>query len=91
MTFLQCYYDWMEAGRLPEGGLCSSTPGKLRGTLKLFEPTGDDFRRIHLELLSSIYWGSGLSVIDDSEKRMWSFTHLRQTIILFCAAINGEL
>lgn len=73
-------------------GLCECVSyGFLDGDLlDLFIPTVEDFSNLKLENLSIIYWGTGI----ESESHFHlsdTLTPLRQTIVLFMAAINNEL
>lgn len=93
--YLPLYYECMETGRLPlrddlydPNGLCCVGSVNQK-SLKLFTPTSQDEKQLSLEGLCSSWWASGLSV--DSSELGWSFTPLRQTIVLFLAAMNDEL
>lgn len=85
--YLPLYEKWMETGKIEGyGGLCHAFPGSEIG---LFEAIG--------------YWGywadKGDTVIltqnvNDLEKKnalLYEFTPLRQTVVLFLAAMNDEL
>lgn len=85
--YLKFYYKAIKSGRMPTDGLCRAfdlTPEGCYFTLPrhlgLFEPT----------MPGATYWGSG----DETEgtyEQYFTFTPLRQTIVLFCAAMNNEL
>lgn len=82
MKYLPLYYEWMKSGFTSDEGLCNSLPDDKYTSqlLSLFRPYG----------ISYIYWGYGeenANTYDVINK----FTPLRQTIILFMAAINNEL
>lgn len=86
---LEFYLQHINSGKLPSDGLCSSIQSDL---LKLFEPTIDEENDLLAEGTSALYWGFGLPLLGTSTiEKLYSFTPLRQTIILFCAAINNEL
>lgn len=55
-------------------------------TFRLFLPTEQDSEELKKELKETSYFGS-----ESKEERRGEYTPLRQTIILFCAALNGEL
>lgn len=84
----------MKTGKLLDehpNGLCYE-PGFRSGAMELFEPTDEDSYKYG----TNAYWASGYDYIewDDPELRkdaIGGFTPLRQTIVLFLAAMNGEL
>jgi hypothetical protein len=81
---------------LPDNGLCfSKWHMRLHSEqLQLFDlmiPSGGDSDDLDKEGLDSAYWGSGLPVTYRKWERMYSFTPLRQTIVLLLAAMNDEL
>jgi hypothetical protein len=84
--YLPLYKEWMEKGSIPGIGLCGSLDKEGRELLKNFVPT--DLMEADY---SSWYWGSGLKYSDDVIEQMYSFTPLRQTIVLLMAAMNDEL
>lgn len=69
-------------------GLCmAATNGAIdRALLEMFTPSRRESWTLETEGTDSIYWGSGK---DDPE--YGKFTPLRQTIVLFMAAWEGEL
>lgn len=88
MKYLPLYYKWIKKG-LPEDGLCNSLP-ENDALFQLMTPL-DEYKYL-------AYWGFngemryrrsyGLAINEE----IWnSFTPLRQNIILFMAALNGEL
>jgi hypothetical protein len=46
---------------------------------------------MELQGLSTGFWGSGELVIQDFQIKAYRYIPLRQTIVLFLAAMNGEL
>ena len=90
---IKFYKQCMETGILPEDqwGLCNCAYEDLINPdlLDNLSPTIEDCQQLINENLSTTYWGSGLSVGDN--KRYSRFTPLRQTIVLFMAALNKEL
>jgi hypothetical protein len=92
-TFLELHNECTTNRKLPKilgrrsFGLCESvlsiSDNSLRDTLKLFEPTEENMTEYGVE---PVYWASG-----DQYQRYHKYTDLRETIILFCAAINEEL
>ena len=90
MKLKQEYENWMETGELPENGLCSCLlRTKYKSTLELFEPLLEESMELSKEGISQCYWASGLSYTDNG--RFYSFTPLRQTIVLLILAIHDEL
>lgn len=84
--YLDFYFRHMKNGVLPSNGLCTCfTHHKL---FKLIDPDMG-------QCLS--YWGfdddpSAMSVFDGGEVTRWySFTQLRQNVVLLMAAMNNEL
>lgn len=91
---LDFYKKCMETGRVETDfstGLCGAASGKQIDSdlLNLFEPTREERNELADEGISSGWWASGLP--SESGKKYSSFTPLRQTIVLFMAAINNEL
>jgi len=86
--YLKYYREWMKAGRLPKKGLCNSTKYRDRVLLNLFAPYDNKWRNL-------FYWGfNGNLKIDhghDTQERRYSFSPIRQTIVLLMAAMNNEL
>lgn len=91
MKYLPLYYKWLEKGEIPYrenektcGGLCSIFGGK-----RLF-----DMMSLNDPFDKGWYWGY------TGDRTCWdpylgcketAFTPLRQTIVLFMAAMNNEL
>lgn len=88
--YLPLYYEWMKTGRIDNsndegilGGLCgSSVRGEL---LALFEPVAGD-----ITAYDGRWWGYEFEHCEPEIFRR-GFTPLRQTIVLFLAAMAGEL
>lgn len=78
----------MKTGKLlGDDGLCHEGLPYL----EQFSPTNKEKRELGQEGLSRSYWGSGLSDMEDLNILREAFTPLRQTIVLFMAAMNSEL
>lgn len=88
---LDFYFKCMESGELPYAGLCYCAARRLisKKLLDIIEPSFEDDFNLRNEGLSFGYWSSGL-LLNDSNK-FFQFTPLRQTIVLFMAAMNNEL
>lgn len=84
--YLKFYEECMENGKIPESGLCKCLDG-----VDLFRPYGSEITELFTTENSFPYWGSGLPWFADSSSLWYGFTPLRQNIVLFLAAINGEL
>lgn len=87
--YLSLYYEWTAKGEIPyveakrtEGGLCSIFPGN-----KKFNKLQPD------EYDNCGYWGYGKIITRSTSDYdiARKFTPLRQNIVLFMAAMNGEL
>ena len=95
---LDFYNECMKTGELPEKGLCGCALEGLisNDLLNLFKPTTEEEIKLHEENTSYIFWGYGLFYTDEDDCQQYynvrySFTPLRQTIVLFMAAMNNEL
>lgn len=97
---LRFYINCMETGEIPGHGLCGCDEVGLfnEGLLSLFIPNQSDIITLHNEkyivnLDVDSFWGAGTDIDDNfnAHNRAYSFTPLRQTIVLFMAAINNEL
>jgi len=55
----------------------------------LMKPTKSDYRQLRKEDSCTTYWASGGNYQVGYHE--YTYTPLRQNIILFCAAMNGEL
>jgi hypothetical protein len=92
---LAYYEKCMESGTLQsfQGGIPNGLCNDYfidQEILRLFLPTLQDYEKLEEQGLCGEYWASGLPV--DTDLTIHSaFTPLRQTIVLFMAAINGEL
>jgi len=86
--FIDLYYDWMDDELLPKEGLCASMPARLEKIFFDFKPSSEEKIQLIKEGFCNVLWASGLP---EGHKDEWySFTPLRQTIILLCACINNE-
>lgn len=77
---LRFYMDYMKKSEMPRAGLCACSWNDYisEDLLMLFKPTDAGMFS---------YWASEKKGCDECYK----FTKLRQTIILFIAALNNEL
>jgi hypothetical protein len=98
--FLNFYKRCMETGVLPANGLCGCADDERfdRWIFSLIQPTDEDFVGLLKSGMIAVegggYWGSGLSLRNSnytSNQRVRGFTPLRQTLVLFMAALNNEL
>jgi hypothetical protein len=91
MKAITLYKRWMKTGIMPEDGLCSCLNEyyELEKHLKLFFPTQDELDKMLKEEKSRYFWASDLHAA--APERKHTFTELRQTILLFIAAMNNEL
>jgi len=85
--YLDFYYKCMKTGRLPNDGLCNYF-GFFIGDNMTF-----DLMRPHVSELENTgemgYWG--MDGFKEEERNGYDFTPLRQNVVLFMAAMNGEL
>ncbi len=81
--YLPLYYEWMENFYLPRPGLCKSVGEEVTN---LFGPSGEYIN-------DKWFWGFNGDEWEDETamQRCYLFTTLRQTIVLFLAAMNDEL
>lgn len=85
LDFYKKYY-----GRnLPYAGLCSCFENDL--AIEVFEPTDDDDQELIRDGYSTTWWGAGIKTEDrDYYEVRYGFTELRQTIVLFMAAMKED-
>jgi hypothetical protein len=97
-TYLELYEEFDNQGFVTsENGICEHC--ETDPNFDCFRLTDPDFRRLHETGFSTTWWGSDISIRDavaypniyfsDVLGRDWSDT--RKNIILFLAAMNGEL
>lgn len=101
MKYLELFTDITHMGELPSHGLCciSIPGGGLLTSDRIFDrfkPTYDDIQLLISKGMETGYWASESKYKErwtakHRHKTMYKFTGLRQTILLFCAAINKEL
>jgi len=86
--YLPLYYKWMETGEIEQNGLCASLD--FDTIEEVFDPEGK----------LGGYWGyDGRAIYGIEHNKYYlsyreltrEFTSLRQTIVLFLAAMNDEL
>jgi hypothetical protein len=94
--FLELHAKIVANGRtlFQNNGLCSEYLNDdhldWNETFKLFIPTEEDLDSLRQQGLSVAYWAS--EVVDYRDNaRYEAYNSLRETIILFCAVINGEI
>jgi hypothetical protein len=98
---LEFYKQCMQTGYMPNEwhgfgtGLCGAADHQQidKDILNLFSPTKEDMYRLWDHGLSTGWWGYEGDAWDYASwpERSFGFTTLRQTIVLFMAAINDEL
>lgn len=87
---MKLHKRWLEDGIMDDYGLCfifeyGSELYEYNEYFELFEPTGRDLIELSREGLDSTYWASGCS--EWSSARKFTYSPLRQTIMLFIAAM----
>lgn len=88
---LAFYEKCMINGTMPHDGLCKNLDYEF---LQLFNPTSSEREILFLENTSRIYWGYGVpydAQTYNEDELCYGFTTLRQTLVLFMAAMNNEL
>lgn len=85
--YLNFYKERIKTGRI-EDGLCNYFVNSEE--LDLMYPTDEDFDMLLDENLCTTYWASGMHEDTPYRGIHWPFTPLRQTIVLFMAALAGE-
>lgn len=89
---LDFYLKCMNDGKLPHEGLCGCFRYIDYEMLEdLFSPDENDIEGLREKGMCYTYWASEAVSDDFSEQCTMSFGPLRQTIVLFMAAINDEL
>jgi hypothetical protein len=77
--YLKFYKECMKSGRMPDAGLC-------------FVFGNDDlFNSMFAYQMECFYWGYNGTDKYNRNKVAFTFTPMRQTIVLFLAAMNNEL
>jgi len=102
-TFLSTYKEFIKNGKLCSHGLCNSLNAELIASdaFNFVNPTFEDFVTLQNEGASGNYWASDITFHElwsengfiNEEKlfeRHCGFGILRQNLILFAAALNGE-
>lgn len=75
---------------MPGDGICCSFSGEEKEILLIMAPDTIEKHDLYVQNKSFLYWASGLGMTDPLKDRWYSFTPLRQTIVLLAAMINGE-
>jgi len=92
--YLEFYHEYY-GHSLPQPGLCNCFGNYPRGimddALRLFVPNTEEKVKLARDGYDLVFWASGLSRHDDEFNAAHEFTPLRQTIVLFMAAMEGEL
>ncbi len=86
---LDMYYNYCRKGIRRKNGLCGRMRIAAPNEWPLFIPTYEELRRHEKDGYCPTYWGEKISIdVEDAGNDM---THLRQNIVLFIAAMRGEL
>lgn len=88
--YLDFYKRCLKVGRMPNRGLCNCRAIN-KSDLKLFIPSYEDIPNI---IVCEGYWafdGEAFFGAFSFSERCFAFSELRQTIVLFMAAMNDEL
>lgn len=88
--YLPLYYKWMEAGKLPEPGLCNCFDslgfGQYTGVDGLYDFSEHPLFRLFKDGMPHKFWASDKGDYDE-----YTFGPTRQNIVLLMAAMNDEL
>ena len=96
--YLPLYHEWIKTGKIGQtnygqyNGLCELF--KNDDAWQLIEATDFETDSLRDHNIESVWWGSGFHLhvyTVNPEKVKSEFTPLRQTILLFMAALNNEL
>jgi hypothetical protein len=85
MKLIDLHKEWMEAGMLPDAGLCWSLPKKYKSLFKLFYPLGYSKNQI-----KNSFWACP-EIKDGGANRYSLYLSTRQTIVLLICAMEGEI
>ena len=88
---IDCYKEWMEAGKLPDEGLCLCLPKKYKKTLIDIAPTNEESMQLRKEGKPTAYWGYGKQGWIFANNYYTDFTPLRQAIVLLICAMHDEI
>lgn len=104
VSFIRTLNKFAKAGELPSNGICTSITDAEMQIFAHFFPTDEDRHELKKDGLSTVYWGSGMrngfgevsaedfeAYQQESHERRFGLTPLRQTLLIFCAALNNEL
>ncbi len=92
MNLKKEYLKWKKRGVIPARGLCNVLEGtKYRITLLDLSPTPEDIEILCIEQLTFGYWGSNMSIFSSRDEKSFTFSTLRENIVLFILAIHGEI
>lgn len=89
MNLYEQYKQMMETGRMPTPGLCEFLPKIYSESLQLLRPQWEEIIRLERDGQSGLFWASGIPNRDT--ETTYSFTPLRQTIVLLICAMHGEI
>jgi hypothetical protein len=92
---IDLHKEWMETGFIGtpmpwDGGLCNLLPPKYKSDLDLLKRTDEDRQQASKEGLDFVFWASGLPKKTVYEELAYSYTPLRQTIVLLIAIMHNE-
>ena len=82
--YLKFHEKCMKTGKIPNYGLCNCFPNNRK--LELLSPDSDERYDLLYSGFPMVYWGR-----DNYNQSIDDYSKLRQTIVLFMAAMNGEL
>ena len=90
MKLINKHNKWCEKGKMNSSGLCDELIGtKYESAFMLFVPNKLERDMLEISGLSIGWWGSG--VIHNNGSRYFTYTEMRQNIVLLICAMHDEL
>lgn len=88
--YLDFYKEHIKTGRIEDGLRNHFNNDANYEILDLVTPNEHDMNALAGESLCTTYWASGMHEDIPYNQIHWPFTPLRQTLVLFMAALAGE-
>lgn len=90
MKLINKHKRWCEKGRMSSSGLCMELiDTKYESALELFKPNQFERDMLKISELSTGWWGSG--VLHKNGSQYFTYTEMRQNIVLLICAMHDEL
>jgi hypothetical protein len=85
---LELYKEWAEKGMIPDQGLCLTELGRTE-SFWMIQPN-DDEEIDESEFVKRLYWGFGEENYESNNDVVYTFTPLRQNLVLLIACLEQE-